>query len=72
VDKHRTFGSDVVRNGVFQSIESYILAVQMEKVCSRSEALLDGVKLLEDVKQILEQELQTKGGSNGKEAQPGR
>lgn len=72
MEKHKTFGSDVVRNGVFQSIEHYILTIQMERVCSRSEALLDGVKLLEDVKQILEQELQTKGGTNGKEAQSGR
>jgi hypothetical protein len=70
VEKHKVFGSEVVKNGVFQSIESYILAIQMEKLCSRSDALLDGVKLLDDVKEILQQELQTKGGSNGKEAQP--
>lgn len=63
MEKHRLFGSDVVRNGVFQSIEHYILTVQMEKKCSRSEALVDAVKLLEDTAQILRQETLPKEGT---------
>ena len=60
--KHRIFGSEVVKTGVFQSIEHFVMAVQVERRCDRVEALAEGVKLLEELAAILKEDI--KGGNN--------
>jgi hypothetical protein len=56
-EQHRVFGSDVVKTGVFQSLEHYIMAIQVERKCDRVEALADGVKLLEELLHILKEDI---------------
>lgn len=56
MEKHRVIGSDIVKTGILQAVEHYILAIQMERRCERNEAIPDAVKLLEGVAQILKGE----------------
>ena len=65
MERHRTVGSDVVKTGVVQSVEHFIQAVQLERRCERDEAVLEAVKLLDGIAQILREE----GRTHGEEAQ---
>lgn len=61
MERHRIIGSDVSKGGVLQSIEHFILALQMERRCGRAEVIPDAVKLLEGITQILKEEERTNG-----------